>query len=107
MGRRLAKTYGSFKEVYIKEIVPALIKRFGYKSIMEVPKVTKVVINMGVGDGVDDSKALDAAVSDLTIISGQRPVITKARKSIAAFKLRKGMPIGCKVTPGVSECMIF
>jgi large subunit ribosomal protein L5 len=86
------------KEVYIKEIVPALIKRFGYKSIMEVPKVTKVVINMGVGDGVDDSKALDAAVSDLTIISGQRPVITKARKSIAAFKLRKGMPIGCKVT---------
>lgn len=86
------------KEVYNNEIVPALMKRFGYKSIMEAPKVEKVVINMGVGDAVDDSKALDGAVADLTLISGQRPVITKARKSIAAFKLRAGVPIGCKVT---------
>lgn len=88
----------ALKETYTNEIVPALMKRFGYKSIMQTPKVEKVVINMGVGDAVDDSKALDGAVSDLTVISGQKPVITKARKSIAAFKLRAGMPIGCKVT---------
>lgn len=86
------------KAVYTNEIVPALMKRFGYKSIMEAPRVAKVVINMGVGDAVADSKALDGAVADLTLISGQRPVITKARKSIAAFKLRAGVPIGCKVT---------
>jgi large subunit ribosomal protein L5 len=85
-------------EVYEKEIVPELIKRFGYKSIMEVPRLEKIVLNMGVGDAVNDKKILENAVGDLTQISGQKPVITKARKSIAGFKIRTGYPIGCKVT---------
>ncbi len=86
------------KERYIKEVVPALMDKFKYKSVMQVPKLEKIVINMGVSDVKDNSKALDIAAKDLETISGQKPLITKARKSIAAFKLREGMNIGCKVT---------
>ena len=86
------------KEQYQNEIVDAMIKKFGYKNIMEVPKLDKVVINMGVGEARDNAKVLENAVSDMQMISGQKPVITKAKKSVAAFKLREGMPIGCKVT---------
>ena len=86
------------KEKYSKEIVPSLLKKHNYKSIMEVPKLEKIVINMGVGDATSNSKLLDAAVNDLTVISGQKPVITKAKKSIAGFKLRENQAIGCKVT---------
>ncbi len=86
------------KETYKNEIVDAMIKKFGYTNIMEVPKVDKIVINMGVGEAKDNAKVLDAAVKDLEIISGQKAVLTKAKKSIANFKLREGMPIGCKVT---------
>ncbi|MDD6879699.1 MAG: 50S ribosomal protein L5 [bacterium] len=86
------------KEKYLNEIVPSLIKKHNYKSIMEVPKLEKVVINMGVGDATSNSKLLDAAIHDLELISGQKPVITKARKSIAGFKVREGQAIGCKVT---------
>jgi large subunit ribosomal protein L5 len=85
-------------EQYHKEIVPGLIKQFGYKSIMEVPRIEKIVLNMGVGEAVNDKKILENAVGDLTQIAGQKPVITKARKSIAGFKIRAGYPIGCKVT---------
>jgi large subunit ribosomal protein L5 len=86
------------KEVYKKEIVPALIKQFGYKSPMEVPRLTKIVLNMGVGEAVADKKILDNAVGDMTKISGQKPVLTKAKKSIAIWKIRTGYPIGCMVT---------
>lgn len=86
------------KEKYTKEIVPALMSKFNYKSIMEVPKIEKIVINMGVGDAVQNAKALDNAVEELTLIAGQKPVVTRAKKSIAGFRLREGMPIGCKVT---------
>ena len=86
------------KEKYKKEVVPALKEKFGYKSIMEVPKLEKIVINMSVSDVKDNSKALDVAMGDLTLIAGQKPIVTKAKKSIAAFKLREGMNIGCKVT---------
>ncbi|WP_438313549.1 50S ribosomal protein L5 [Sporosarcina sp. FA9] len=87
-----------FKEKFIKEVTPALMSKFEYTSVMQVPKVDKIVINMGVGDAVQNTKALDAAVEDLTIISGQKPVVTLAKKSIAGFRLREGMPIGTKVT---------
>ncbi|MGI6002345.1 MAG: 50S ribosomal protein L5 [Lachnospiraceae bacterium] len=86
------------QEQYNKEIVPAMISKFGYKNVMQVPKLSKIVVNMGVGEAKDNSKALDAAVNDMTIITGQHPIITKAKKSIANFKIREGMPIGCKVT---------
>ena len=86
------------KETYQSEIVEAMIKKFGYKNIMEVPKLDKIVINMGVGEAKENAKVLDSAVRDLEIISGQKAVLTKAKKSIANFKLREGMPIGCKVT---------
>lgn len=86
------------KQKYREEITPALMKKFNYSSPMQVPKVEKVVINMGVGEAVQNPKVLDGAVEDLTLISGQKPVITRAKKSIAGFKLREGMPIGCKVT---------
>jgi large subunit ribosomal protein L5 len=86
------------REIYNKEIVPALIKQFGYKSTMEVPRLSKIVLNMGVGEAVADKKILDNAVGDLTKLSGQKPVITKARKSIAVWKIRTGYPIGCMVT---------
>jgi large subunit ribosomal protein L5 len=86
------------KEKYLSEVSPALMSKFEYKSVMQVPKVDKIVINMGVGDAVQNSKTLDAAVEELTIITGQKPVVTKAKKSIAGFRLREGMPIGAKVT---------
>ena len=86
------------QEKYTKEVTPALIEKFQYTSIMQAPKIEKVVINMGIGDAIQNPKALEEAVSELTQISGQKPVITKAKKSIANFKLREGMPIGCKVT---------
>lgn len=86
------------KEIYNSEIKDAMIKKFGYKNVMEVPKLEKIVINMGVGEAKENAKVLDSAVRDLEIISGQHAVITKARKSVANFKLREGMSIGCKVT---------
>ncbi len=86
------------REQYEKEVVPALMKKFNYKSIMQVPKLEKVVINIGLGDIKDNPKSLDNAMNDLSIITGQRPVVTKAKKSIAAFKLREGAKVGCKVT---------
>jgi large subunit ribosomal protein L5 len=86
------------KEKYLNEIVPSLMEKFNYKSVMQVPKVEKIVINMGVGDAVQNAKNLDMAVEELTLITGQKPVVTRAKKSIAGFRLREGMPIGCKVT---------
>ena len=86
------------KEKFLKEVSPALMSKFEYKSVMQVPNVDKIVINMGVGDAVQNTKALDAAVEELQIITGQKPVVTKAKKSIAGFRLREGMPIGAKVT---------
>jgi len=86
------------REKYLSEIVPALMQEFKYTSVMQVPRLTKAVVNVGVGEAVQNSKALDAAVADLTTITGQKPVITKAKKSIASFKLREGMSIGTMVT---------
>ena len=86
------------KTIYNDEIVDAMMKKFGYKNIMEVPKLDKIVINMGVGEAKENAKVLESAVKDLEIISGQKAVITKAKKSIANFKIREGMSIGCKVT---------
>lgn len=87
-----------FKELFKNEVVPSLSKEFGYTNVHCIPKITKIVINMGVGDAVSDSKVINYAVSDMTQISGQKPIITKAKKSIAAFKLREEMKLGCKVT---------
>lgn len=92
----MAKT--RLQEKDLSEAVKGMMDKFNYKNVMEIPKIEKVVINMGIGEAVANSKALDSAVADLTLIAGQRPVITKAKKSIAAFKLRQGMPIGTKVT---------
>ncbi len=86
------------KEKYLNDIVPELKKEFKYTSPMEIPKLSKIVVNIGVGEAVQDIKNLDAAVNDLTIITGQKPIIRRAKKSISNFKLRTGMPIGCKVT---------
>ncbi len=86
------------KEKYTKEIVPALMSKFNYTSVMQAPKVDKIVINMGVGDAVANAKALDNAVEELGLVTGQKPVVTRAKKSIAGFRLREGMPIGAKVT---------
>jgi large subunit ribosomal protein L5 len=86
------------KEKYTNEIVPSLMSKFGYRSIMRVPKVEKIVINMGVGEAVANAKTLDSALEDLQTIAGQKPVVTRAKKSIAGFKVREGMPIGAKVT---------
>ena len=86
------------REQYINEVVPAMMKKFNYTSVMQVPKLEKVVINIGLGETKDNPKALDNAMNDLSIITGQRPIVTKAKKSIAAFKLREGAKIGCKVT---------
>ena len=86
------------KEQYEKEIVPALMKKFNYKSVMEVPKLDKIVINIGLGDVKENPKDLENAIKDLEQITGQKPIITKSKKAIAAFKLRAGVPIGCKVT---------
>ena len=86
------------KDIYQSEIVPAMIKKFGYKNVMQVPKLDKVVVNMGVGEAKENVKLLESAMNDMTIITGQKPVQTKAKNSIANFKIREGMPIGCKVT---------
>jgi large subunit ribosomal protein L5 len=88
----------SLQEYYEKECIPMLVKEFGYKNIMEVPKIEKVVLNMGLGEAVQNPKIVEGAANELTLIAGQKAVITKAKKSIATFKLREGMPIGCKVT---------
>ena len=97
----------TLKEVYEKEIVPALTEKFKYTSRMQVPKLEKIVLNMGVGDATTDSKYLDAAVKELEVIAGQKPVITKAKKSIAGLKLREGNKIGCKVTLRGENMYIF
>ena len=86
------------KETYQQNVVPALMKRFNYRNVMEVPKLEKIVVNMGLGEAIQNVKILDSAAQEMTAITGQKPVITKGKKSIAQFKLRKGMPIGCMVT---------
>jgi large subunit ribosomal protein L5 len=86
------------KEFYNKEVVDMMMKKFDYKSVMEVPKILKITLNMGVGEAVGDKKIMNHAVEDMTLIAGQKPVVTKAKKSIAGFKIRDGWPIGCKVT---------
>jgi large subunit ribosomal protein L5 len=86
------------QEKYLSEVRPALMERFAYKNLLQVPRLEKVVINMGVGEAKENAKILDAAVKDLSLIAGQRPVITRAKKSVASFKVREGMSIGCKVT---------
>ena len=87
-----------FQTQYREQVVPQLAKQFGYKSVMEVPRITKVTLNMGVGEAIVDKKNIEAAVADMTKIAGQKPVVTKARKAIANFKIRQGVPIGCMVT---------
>ncbi len=89
---------GKLRERYIKEIAPQLQKQYNYKNPMQIPKLEKIVLNMGLGEAIHNIKVLDRAVEELSLIAGQRPVITRARKSIASFKLREGMPIGCMVT---------
>ncbi len=97
-----AKKEGAYtprlQSVYEKDVRAALVKEFGYKNPMQVPKLDKIVINMGVGENVNDSKVIQAAVSDMTLISGQKPLVTRSKKAIASFKLRENLPIGCKVT---------
>ncbi len=88
----------TLKEMYKKEVIPGLKDTFAYENIMQVPKLEKIVLNIGLGEAINNAKLLDSAAADLALITGQKPVITKARKSIAAFKLREGMPIGCMVT---------
>ncbi len=92
------KKVPNLKAMYQKDIAPALMKKFGYKSVMEIPRIDKVVVNCGCGEARDNAKVLESVVSDLATITGQKPVITKAKKSVANFKLREGMPIGAKVT---------
>lgn len=87
-----------YKDVYQKEVVPSLMKEFSYKNVMQVPRIEKITLNMGVGEAVGDKKQIDAAVAELERISGQKVVVTKAKKSVAGFKIRQGFPIGCKVT---------
>jgi len=86
------------KEYYLKTVVPALVKEFDYKNPMQVPKMEKIVVNMGLGEAISNVKIIDGAVQEMAMITGQKPVVTKAKKSIATFKLRQGMPIGCSVT---------
>src|SRR2546427_4723437 len=86
------------KDRYFKDVIPALRKEYGYKNVMAIPKLEKIVINMGVGEAIQNAKLMDSAVDELALISGQKPIITRAKKSIASFKLRKGMAIGCSVT---------
>ena len=95
------------QEKYVKEVAPALMEKFGYKNVMEIPKLEKIVINMGIGDARENPKGLEAAVAELEMISGQKPVITKARKSVANFKLREGMPVGTKVTLRADKMYYF
>ncbi len=86
------------RQKYENEVKNQMVEKFGYKSVMQIPTIDKIVINMGIGDAVSNSKVLDEAVAELALITGQKPVITRAKKSIAGFRLREGMPIGCKVT---------
>lgn len=95
------------QEKYEKEVVPALMEKFGYKNIMEVPKLDKVVVNMGVGEAKDNAKVLESAMADMQLITGQKPILTRAKKSIANFKIRQNMPIGCKVTLRKSRMFEF
>ena len=95
------------KEKYIAEVVPAMMKEFQYKSIMSVPKIEKVTLNMGLGEAIQNIKVLDSGVDELTMIAGQRALVTKAKKSIAGFKLRQGMPIGCMVTLRREKMYVF
>ncbi len=97
-GNKVAKETNRLKEKYVNEVRPALMEEFHYSSVMQIPSVNKVVINIGVGDAIQDAKRLEEAVSELSLITGQKPVITKAKKSIATFKIREGQEIGCKVT---------
>ena len=94
----MTDTMSTLKEKYIKDVVPSLLKEFSYKSVMQVPKLKSIVLNVGMGEALQDIKQLESAVKELTTISGQAAVITRAKKSIAAFKLREGVPVGCKVT---------
>ena len=87
-----------YKEMYKNEVMPAMMKKFGYKNVMQIPKLDKIVINMGVGEAKENAKILDAAMKDMETISGQKAILTKAKHSVANFKIREGMPIGCKVT---------
>jgi len=93
-----AKKLTRLNEIYLKEVVPSLQKKFNYKNQMQVPKLTKIVLNMGVGEAAVDGKAINSAVNELTLITGQKPQVANSKKSIAGFKLREGIPIGCKVT---------
>lgn len=86
------------QEKYVKEVIPAMVEKFGYKNVMEIPKLEKIVINMGVGEAKENQKVLESAVSDLSLISGQKPILTRAKKSVANFKIRENMALGCKVT---------
>lgn len=95
------------KEKYYKEVVPTLTEKYNYKTLMEVPRLEKIVINIGVGDAMSNSKLLDAAVADLELITGAKPIVTKAKKAIAGFKLREGAPIGCKVTLRADKMYTF
>ena len=95
------------KDMYKNEIVDAMIKKFGYKNVMEVPKLTKITINMGLGEAKDNAKIMESAVAELALITGQKPVITKAKKSIANFKVRQGMPVGAKVTLRGDNMYVF
>lgn len=95
------------QEKYKNEVVQAMIEKFGYKNIMEVPKLEKIVVNMGVGEAKDNQKVLESAVSDLTLISGQKPILTRAKKSVANFKIRENMALGCKVTLRGSKMFEF
>ncbi len=96
-----------FKDKYLNEVSPALMKKFGYKSPMQIPKIEKVVVNIGLGEAKENPKAVEAACEDLALITGQKPVVTKAKKSVANFKLRQGMNIGCKVTLRSSKMYDF
>ena len=97
----------SLKEYYVSDVAPALMKKFGYKSVMQIPKLDKVVINVGAGEAKDNAKVLESAVKEIALIAGQRPVVTKARKSIANFKVREGMPVGAKVTLRGDRMYVF
>jgi large subunit ribosomal protein L5 len=95
------------QEKYLNEVVPAMMEKFSYKNVMEVPRLEKIVINMGVGEAKDNAKILESAVAELQLIAGQKPIITRAKKSVANFKLRENMPIGCKVTLRKNKMMFF
>ena len=88
----------NFKNKYLNEVVPKMMKKFNYSNLMEVPKLKQITINMGIGDGKDNPKKLESAISEITLISGQKPIITRSKKDISNFKIRKGFPVGCKVT---------